>query len=62
MTSLTEGALRGDRRDKDGNLAKALEFDKIKDPSLIMSIDDEEIGDLKINRNTKILLANTRNA
>ena len=43
--------------DKDGNLAKALEFNKTKDPSLIMSMDAKEIGDLKINRNAKILMA-----
>ena len=46
--------------DKDGNLAKALEFNKTKDPSLIMSMDAKEIGDLKINRNAKIPMVHAR--
>ena len=56
MKALTE-VIGGD---KDGNLTKVFEFNKIKDTSLIMSTEDEEIGDLKINKNTKILLVHTR--
>ena len=33
-------------RDDDSNIAKTLDACKIKDPSLIMSINDDEIGEL----------------
>ena len=40
--------------DKDGNFAKTIEVNKIKDPSLIMVITDEEIEALKINKNVNV--------
>ena len=44
--------------DDDSNIADALCAHKIKDPSLIMSLSDEETGDLKINRNNKLSFMN----
>ena len=44
--------------DDDSNIADTLSAHKIKDPSLIMSLSDEEIGDLKINRNNRLLFVN----
>ena len=46
--------------DKDGNVTKVLEVNKIKDPSLLLAIVDEEIKALKINKNTKITMTNAR--
>ena len=50
MNALIE-ALGGDN---DSNIADTLSAHKIKDPSLILSLSDEEIGDLKINRGQKL--------
>ena len=44
--------------DDDSNVANALGAHKIEDPSLIMSLSDEEIGDLKINRSSKLSFVN----
>ena len=44
--------------DNDSNIAKTLSACQIKDPSLIMSLTDEEIGELKINKNNKLSFAN----
>ena len=44
--------------DNDSNIAKTLSAYQIKDPSLIMSLTDEEIGELKINKNNKLSFAN----
>ena len=44
--------------DDDSNIADTLSAHKIKDPSLIMSLSDEEIGDLKINRNNRLSFMN----
>ena len=44
--------------DDDSNVADALSAHKIKDPSLIMSLSDEEIGDLKINRSNRLSFMN----
>ena len=44
--------------DDDSNIADTLSAHKIKDPSLILSLSDEEIGDLKINRGQKLSFIN----
>ena len=44
--------------DNDSNIAKTLSACQIKDPSLIMSLTDEEIGELKINKNNKLSFVN----
>ena len=44
--------------DDDSNVADELGAHKIKDPSLIMSLSDDEIGDLKISRNNRLSFAN----
>ena len=54
MNVLTE-VLGGD---DDSNIAKTLDAHKIKDPSLIMSMSDEEIGELKINKNDRLSIIN----
>ena len=46
--------------DDDSNVAKTLSACQIKDPSLIMSLTDEEIGELKINKRTDVRLSGTR--
>ena len=44
--------------DDDSNIAKILDAYKIKDPSLIMSLSDDEIGELKITKNQKLSMIN----
>ena len=44
--------------DDDSNIVKTLDAHKIKDPSLIMALSDEEIGELKINKNNKLSMIN----
>ena len=44
--------------DNDSNIAKTLSAYQIKDPSLIMSLTDEEIGELKINKSNELSFAN----
>ena len=44
--------------DNESNVAKTLDACKIKDPSLIMSLSDDEIGELKINKNNKLSFMN----